>query len=130
MSTILITHMLGAGLEHADRIVAMKDGAVVANRMAAEADRNSLVKTMGDVAETAEIKQREVRETARGETALVVEARTGCLPAEFSGGASLKMGQEYLRASIAVVVIGITSVGGGRADVSRIQGAAIFIFCW
>lgn len=46
----------------------------------------------------------------------------------FSGGASLNMGAEYLLASIAVVVIGGTSVAGGFANVPGIWGAALFMF--
>ncbi len=46
----------------------------------------------------------------------------------FSGGASLNMGAEFLLASIAVVVIGGTSVAGGYANVSGLWGAALFMF--
>ena len=46
----------------------------------------------------------------------------------FSGGAALNMGEEYLLASIAVVVIGGTSVAGGRANVPGIWGAALFLY--
>jgi len=46
----------------------------------------------------------------------------------FSGGASLNMGAEYLLASIAVVVIGGTSVAGGFANVPGLWGAALFMF--
>ena len=46
----------------------------------------------------------------------------------FSGGASLNMGAEYLLASIAVVVIGGTSVAGGQSNVSGLWGAALFLF--
>jgi ribose transport system permease protein len=38
------------------------------------------------------------------------------------------MGAEYLLGSIAVVVIGGTSVAGGRASVPGIWGAALFMF--
>ena len=41
---------------------------------------------------------------------------TGYLVSGFSGGAALNMGAEYLLASIAVVVIGGTSVAGGFAN--------------
>jgi ribose transport system permease protein len=58
----------------------------------------------------------------------VLAALTGYLLAGFSGGASLNMGQEYLLASIAVVVIGGTSVAGGRANIPGIWGAAMFLF--
>jgi ribose transport system permease protein len=52
----------------------------------------------------------------------------GALLAGFSGGSSLDMGMEYLLASIAVVVIGGTSVAGGKANVPGIWGAALFLF--
>jgi ribose transport system permease protein len=38
------------------------------------------------------------------------------------------MGEEFLLASIAVVVIGGTSVAGGRANVPGIWGAALFMY--
>ncbi len=52
----------------------------------------------------------------------------GYLVAGFSGGAALNMGQEYLLSSIAVVVIGGTSVNGGYANVPGLWGAALFLF--
>lgn len=52
----------------------------------------------------------------------------GYLLSGFSGGASLNMGEEYLLSSIAVVVIGGTSVAGGFANVPGIWGAALFMF--
>jgi ribose transport system permease protein len=52
----------------------------------------------------------------------------GYLVAAFSGGAALNMGQEYLLSSIAVVVIGGTSVAGGFANVPGLWGAALFLF--
>ena len=58
----------------------------------------------------------------------LMAALTGFLLAGFSGGASLNMGQEYLLASIAVVVIGGTSVAGGRANIPGIWGASMFMF--
>jgi len=53
---------------------------------------------------------------------------TGALIAGFSGGNSLDQGQEYLLLTIAVVVIGGTSVSGGRPSVAGIWGAALFMF--
>ena len=53
---------------------------------------------------------------------------TGALIAGFSGGNSLDQGSEYLLLTIAVVVIGGTSVSGGRACVAGIWGAAMFMF--
>jgi len=52
----------------------------------------------------------------------------GALLAGFSGGASLNMGEEYLLSSIAVVVIGGTSIAGGRSNVPGIWGAALFLY--
>ncbi|RYH09404.1 ABC transporter permease [Tropicimonas sp. IMCC6043] len=52
----------------------------------------------------------------------------GYLLAGFSGGAALNMGEEYLLSSIAVVVIGGTSVAGGYANVPGLWGAALFLF--
>lgn len=53
---------------------------------------------------------------------------TGALIAGFSGGNSLDQGEEYLLLTIAVVVIGGTSVAGGRASVPGIWGASLFMF--
>lgn len=55
-------------------------------------------------------------------------ALCGYVLAGFSGGAALNMGQEYLLASIAVVVIGGTSVAGGFANVPGLWGASLFLF--
>lgn len=55
-------------------------------------------------------------------------ALNGYLFSAFSGGAALNMGQEYLLSSIAVVVIGGTSVAGGFANVPGLWGAALFMF--
>lgn len=58
----------------------------------------------------------------------VMASLCGFVLAGFSGGASLNMGEEYLLASIAVVVIGGTSVAGGKANVPGIWGASLFMF--
>ncbi|WP_374651718.1 ABC transporter permease [Dongia sp.] len=58
----------------------------------------------------------------------VLAALSGLLLSGFSGGSSLNMGEEYLLASIAVVVIGGTSVAGGKANVPGIWGAALFMY--
>lgn len=52
----------------------------------------------------------------------------GIMLSGFSGGAALNMGEEFLLASIATVVIGGTSVAGGRANVPGIWGAALFMY--
>jgi ribose transport system permease protein len=51
---------------------------------------------------------------------------TGFLLSGFTGGAALNMGDSYLMESIAVVVLGGTSVAGGRANALGIWGAALF----
>jgi len=55
-------------------------------------------------------------------------ALCGFLLSCFSGGAALNMGAEYLLMSIAVVVIGGTSVAGGDSNVPGIWGAALLMF--
>ena len=52
----------------------------------------------------------------------------GFFLAGFSGGAALNMGAEYLLNSIAVVVIGGSSVAGGFSNVPGLWGAALFLF--
>jgi ribose transport system permease protein len=51
----------------------------------------------------------------------------GALLAGYFRGANIDIGNEYLLASIAVVVIGGTSVAGGKANVPGIWGAALFL---
>jgi ribose transport system permease protein len=51
----------------------------------------------------------------------------GALLAGYFRGASVDIGDEYLLSSIAVVVIGGTSVAGGKANVPGIWGAALFL---
>ncbi len=51
----------------------------------------------------------------------------GALLAGYFRGASVDIGNEYLLSSIAVVVIGGTSVTGGKANVPGIWGAALFL---
>jgi ribose transport system permease protein len=58
----------------------------------------------------------------------VLAALCGYLLSGFSGGASLSMGEEYLLTSIAVVVIGGSSVAGGFSNVPGLWGAALFMF--
>lgn len=61
-------------------------------------------------------------------TVAVFASIAGYLLASFSGGAALNMGQEYLLTSIAVVVIGGTSIAGGFSNVPGIWGASLFMF--
>jgi len=51
----------------------------------------------------------------------------GTLLAAYSGGASLDMGTDYLLMSIAVVVLGGTSIAGGDAMVAGLWGAAALL---
>ncbi len=61
-------------------------------------------------------------------TVTAFAAVAGYLLASFSGGAALNMGQDYLLMSIAVVVIGGTSIAGGFSNVPGVWGAALFMF--
>ena len=58
----------------------------------------------------------------------VLAAVCGFFLAGFSGGAALNMGEQYLLMSIAVVVIGGTSVAGGFANLTGLWGASLFMF--
>jgi len=51
----------------------------------------------------------------------------GALLAGYFRGSSLEIGDEYLLTSIALVVIGGTSVSGGRANVVGLLGAGLFL---
>jgi len=51
----------------------------------------------------------------------------GALLAGYFRGSSLDIGNEYLLTSIAVVVIGGTSVAGGKANVPGLWGGALFL---
>ncbi len=61
-------------------------------------------------------------------TVAIFASVAGYLLASFSGGAALNMGQEYLLTSIAVVVIGGTSIAGGMSNVPGVWGASLFMF--
>ncbi|UOA30186.1 ABC transporter permease [Pseudosulfitobacter sp. DSM 107133] len=61
-------------------------------------------------------------------TVAVFASLAGYLLASFSGGAALNMGAEYLLMSIAVVVIGGSSIAGGNSNVPGVWGAALFMF--
>jgi ribose transport system permease protein len=52
----------------------------------------------------------------------------GAFLAGFTGGSSLDVGAEYLLTSIAVVVIGGTSVAGGMANIPGLWGGALMLF--
>ncbi|ASJ73866.1 ABC transporter permease [Granulosicoccus antarcticus] len=58
----------------------------------------------------------------------VLASIAGFLLANFSGGAALNMGSEYMLMSIAVVVIGGSSIAGGNSNVPGIWGASLFMF--
>lgn len=53
---------------------------------------------------------------------------TGILLAAFTGGATLDMGGEYMLNSIAVVVLGGSSIAGGASNVIGIVGASILLY--
>ncbi|MDO5604424.1 MAG: ABC transporter permease [Paracoccus sp. (in: a-proteobacteria)] len=53
---------------------------------------------------------------------------TGFLLACFSGGAALNMGTEFLLMSIAVTVIGGSSIAGGNSNVPGIWAGALFMY--
>lgn len=74
LSCVLISHVLGEVLEYADQIVVMKDGLVVAANAGSAFDRDTLVTAMGNVVEREAAKEHEMRQLARGETPVVVEA--------------------------------------------------------
>jgi ribose transport system permease protein len=61
-------------------------------------------------------------------TVAIFASIAGFLLSSFSGGAALNMGQEYLLTSIAVVVIGGTSIAGGMSNVPGVWGASLFMF--
>lgn len=75
-SCILTSHLLGDVLDFCDRIVVMKDGAVVAARPAAAFDRASLVTAMGNVVREEKIAAAERAGRERGATPVVVRAST------------------------------------------------------
>jgi len=52
----------------------------------------------------------------------------GILLASYTGGATLGMGSDYQSNSIAVVVIGGTSIAGGDSNVQGIIGASILLY--
>ena len=58
----------------------------------------------------------------------VFAALTGVLLSGFIGGATLDMGDEYMMYSIAVVVLGGSSIAGGNSNVTGIVGASIFLY--
>ncbi len=55
-------------------------------------------------------------------------ALTGILLAAFSGGATLDMGDEYMLNSIAVVVLGGSSIAGGDSNIPGIFGASVLLY--
>lgn len=57
----------------------------------------------------------------------ILASLAGILLSAYSGGAALDMGQDYLLMSIAVVVLGGTSIMGGDAHPTGLWGAAILL---
>lgn len=111
--------MLGEILGHADRIVVMRDGTVVADGPTAIGQNRRAARLGGiDVARI------------RCLTYVLCGALgglNGARPAGYFRGASVDLGYDYLLASIAVVVIGGASVAGGEAMVAGLWGAALFL---
>ncbi len=58
----------------------------------------------------------------------VFASLTGILLAAFSGGATLDMGDEYMMNSIAVVVLGGSSIAGGNSNIPGIVGASVLLY--
>jgi ribose transport system permease protein len=58
----------------------------------------------------------------------ILAAVTGLLLAAYSGGAALDMSSDFLLMSIAVVVIGGTSITGGRVSAAGIWGGSLFLY--
>ncbi|MTH76148.1 ABC transporter permease [Paracoccus aestuariivivens] len=58
----------------------------------------------------------------------IMAGLTGFLLACFSGGAALNMGAEFLLMSIAVTVIGGSSIAGGNSNVPGIWAGALFMY--
>lgn len=58
----------------------------------------------------------------------IFAAITGVLLAAFSGGATLDMGDEYMLNSVAVVVLGGSSIAGGNSNIPGIVGASILLY--
>lgn len=58
----------------------------------------------------------------------LLAALAGLLLAAYSGGASLNMSEDFLLMSIAVVVLGGTSIAGGQATVAGVWGASLFLY--
>ncbi|MDR1519399.1 MAG: ABC transporter permease [Planctomycetota bacterium] len=53
---------------------------------------------------------------------------TGILLAAFTGGATMSMGDEYMLNSIAVVVMGGSSIAGGDSNVIGIVGSSVLLY--
>ncbi len=58
----------------------------------------------------------------------LLAAVAGLLLAAYSGGASLNMAEDFLLMSIAVVVLGGSSIAGGQATVAGIWTASLFLY--
>jgi ribose transport system ATP-binding protein len=75
-SCILISHLLGEILTYSDRVMVMKDGAVVTERPAVAFTRDTLVAAMGTVTESRHADKAEEKRKVRGTTPIVVRAKS------------------------------------------------------
>ncbi len=106
-AVILISHLLGEILGTASRVIVMRDGAVVAGRLAAEFTRDSLVATMGSVARHDDVEAM-AQSSKRREGAPVARAR----PAGQTNGAELVAHRGE--------VVGLAGLGGqGQTEMLR-----------
>jgi ribose transport system ATP-binding protein len=127
-SCILISHLLGEILSTSDRIIVMRDGLVVAERPAADFDRDSLVAAMGAVAQA---------EPAKGHAPAQV-SRDGGKPAVLAGSGA---GAPELRAQRGEIVglaglaghgqtdmlLRIFAAGHGRSKDAHVEGAVALV---
>jgi ribose transport system ATP-binding protein len=87
-SCILISHLLGEILTYADRIVVMKDGAIVTERAASAFDRDSLVAAMGTVVDRHKADPVGKAHQSRGTSPVVVRATSHHQPIAAAGPAA------------------------------------------
>ncbi|MDR5752488.1 MULTISPECIES: ATP-binding protein [unclassified Caballeronia] len=129
-----------------DRVMVMRNGAVVATLDAAGLSKEAIIRAMGQFVECDAVPERNGNAQVSSSSAnfagirvtlvhcltyvscSVLAAIAALLLAAFSGGATLDMGADYMLLSVAVVVIGGTQVSGGRPSPTGIWTAAGFLF--